>query len=192
MLHKLNWADLLVIFIAVRMLFISASRGFVIELFKFIGIIFSLYISLHYFGIFSGFISKRAIGIDIPPKFLDLVMVIFLAVLGYVIFVILRNFFCHFVKAEAVPFLSKWGGCFLGALRAIFTGSLIICIFLISDFNYLNESAKKSYFGKQLFYAAFNTYSGIWNSLMYKFFPEQAFNKRLLDLQDSFDGAADK
>lgn len=192
MLHKLNWADLLVIFIALRLIFISASRGFVIELFKFIGIIFSLYIALHYYGIFSGFISRRTVGVDIPVRFLDFVMVISLAVASYVIFVFLRNLFCHFVKAEAVPFLSKWGGCFLGALRAVLTGSLVICIFLISDFNYLNESAKKSFFGRQLFYTAFNTYSGIWNSLMYKFFPDQAFNKRLLDLQDSFDGPAGK
>lgn len=175
-LTRLNWIDFIFISIFIRILYVAAKNGFVVELFKLIGIIFTAYVSLHYYIKLSDFIIQRLPKLRISPEFLHFFILVLLVFLSYALFVFARKAFCNLVKMEAAPILSKWGGLVLGMARGILTAGMIIVVLLISTISYLNISVRKSYSGRYLFYAAVNTYSVIWNGLMSKFMASERFN----------------
>lgn len=186
-LKQINWVDIFVALLILRILYISAKTGVVVEVFKLIGIIVTIYISLHYYTTFSDYLINRVPVKQLSLKFLDFVTFVSLVFLTYALFVLIRNLFCHFIKMEAEPALSKWGGFILGIFRGVLAASLIISILSISSINYLNDSARKSYFGGRLFGISLRAYSVLWNNLMSKFMTNEKFNKQVLKIQDTFD-----
>ncbi len=175
-LTRLNWIDFIVISILIRVLYVGGKNGFIVELFKLIGITFTTYVSLHYYVKLSDFIIQCLSKMQIPVELLHFFVFILSAAISYSIFVLVRRAFCNLVKMEAAPMLSKWGGVFLGVGRGIFTSSLVMVILSISTMPYLNTSVKKSYSGRYLFNVAVSTYSVIWNGFMSKFMAGEKFN----------------
>lgn len=186
-LKQLNWVDIIIVFLLLRILYISTVNGFVIELFKLIGTISAIYISFHYFVICSDFVMRRVSAQQgFPLNFMDFLIFVLLVVTVYLVFVLLRKVVCHFVKMEAVPMLSKWGGLILGLARGILTASLVVFTLSISTIPYLNTSAKEAYSGRRLFNIAVSTYSNAWNGVMSKFTVNEKFNKVITDIQEDF------
>lgn len=186
-LKQLNWVDIIIAFLLLRILYISTVNGFVIELFKLIGIISSIYISFHYFVICSDFVMRRvSTEQHFPLEFMDFLIFVFLVIIVYLVFVLFRKVVCHFVKMEAVPLLSKWGGLILGMGRGILTASLVVFILSISTIPYLNTSAKEAYSGRRLFNIAVSTYSSLWEGVMHKFTVNEKFNKVITEIQKDF------
>lgn len=175
-LTKLNWVDFIVICIIIRILYVAAKNGVVVESFKLLGIIFTTYISLHYYINLSNYIAARFPGFQFPQDLLQFFVFIVLVTISYSIFVFARRLFCNLVKMEAVPMLSKWGGVFLGVGRGFLTAGLIVLLLLISTFPYLNTSVRKSYSGKYLFNTSVASYSAMWNGLMSKFLTNEKYN----------------
>lgn len=175
-LTRLNWIDFIVISILIRVLYVGGKNGFIVELFKLIGITFTAYVSLHYYVKLSNFIIQRLPNMPVPGELVHFFVFILLVAVSYAIFVFVRRGFCNLVKMEAAPMLSKWGGVFLGVGRGILTSSLVMIVLLMSIFPYLNTSVRKSYSGRYLFYVAVSTYSVIWNGFMSKFMAGEKFN----------------
>jgi len=181
-LTRLNWIDFIGISILIRVLYVGGKNGFIVELFKLAGIIFTTYVSLHYYVKLSDFIVQRLPRMQIPAGFLHFLVFILLVAVSYTIFVLVRRAFCNLVKMEAAPMLSKWGGVFLGVGRGILTSSLVMIVLLMSIFPYLNTSVRKSYSGRPLFGVAVSTYSVIWNGLMSKFMAGEKFNESISEI----------
>lgn len=182
-IKQLNWVDVFAVFLLLRILYVSAKNGFVVELFKLIGIIFTIYLSLHYYSKLSNLISKR-ISLEQPHlEYVDFFMFISLVAATYLIFAFLRKIFLNFVKIEAVAVLSKWGGLILGFFRGALSGGLVIIILSIATLPYLNTSARKSYFGERLFNITVFTYSALWNGVMSKFMANEKFNQAIFKVQ---------
>ncbi len=175
-LTRLNWIDFIVVSILLRVLYVGGKNGFIVELFKLIGIIFTTYVSLHYYVKLSDFIIQRLSKVQVPTELLHFFVFILLVAVSYSFFVLVRRAFCNLVKMEAAPILSKWGGVFLGVGRGVLTSSLVMLVLLISTTPYLNTSVRKSYSGRCLFNVAVKTYSAIWNGLMSKFMTGEKFN----------------
>lgn len=182
-LKQLNWIDFLVIIILFRSCYIAFKNGLVVEFFKAIGMLSSIYMSLHYYTIVSDFVVKRFGLTNIPLKFLDFVFFIFLVILTYLFFVGLREVFSRFIKIEAVPQLSQWGGFILGLIRGFLLVSLIVFTLVISNTSYLEKSVSDSYLGKRLFNVAPTIYSALWNGFFSKFMTKESFNKTILEIQ---------
>ena len=178
-LKQFNWIDILVVIILLRIGYVALSSGFPVELFKLLGIIAAIYLSLHYYTVWAHSFQQVAVlklipeGILIPISFLLLVLV------GDMFFVFLRAIFYRFLKLEAAPNLNKWGGFLLGLARGILTVSLIICFFTISGITYLNKSVNESYSGKSLFKIAPTVYDSLWKNITYKFMPQEKFNNSI-------------
>ena len=186
-LKQLNWVDVIIVFLLLRILYISTVNGFVIELFKLIGIISSIYISFHYFVVFSDLVMRRvSTEQQFPLEFMDFLIFVFLVIIVYLVFVLLRKVVCHFVKMEAVPALSKWGGLILGLARGILTASLVVFMLSISTIPYLNTSIKEAYSGQRLFNITVSTYSQLWNGVMSKFMLNEKFNKVITEIEKDF------
>lgn len=186
-LKQFNWVDIFVVILLLRTTYIAMNNGFSIELFKLLGTVLATYLSLHYYLIFSDYIGSR-IGVNnIPLAYLTSLIFVVLGLLGYLVFVVLRNVFYRFIKMEAVPNLNKWGGLIFGLARGALLVSLIIFILVTAPFGYLKDSVSSSYSGKRLFKIAPNVYSGLWKNIASKFITQEKFNQAILEVPRSLE-----
>jgi len=124
-LRQFKWLDVVLVILFIRVCYSALKNGFSVELFKFLGTLSAIFLSLHYYTFLSDMIQKRANLNGMPLEFLDFFVFLLLALLGYFIFVALRIFLCRFMKLEAVPVFNKWGGLALGLLRGFFLVGLV-------------------------------------------------------------------
>lgn len=180
---QINWLDLFIIIILIRICYTAIKAGFPAELFKIAGLILATYLSLHYYSGLSSFLSGLIGPKNTLSALLSPVSFIFLAGAGIFAFSLLRRIFLKLVKMEAVSSLNKWGGFVLGITRAFLFASLVVFIFVISGTGYLKRSVTASYSGKAVFKIAPATYAWVFNGLVSKFVSGEKFNQGVLDAQ---------
>jgi membrane protein required for colicin V production len=181
--RHINWIDILAVIILFRISYIAIKNGLGQEIFKFLGILLALYLSLHYYSSLSDFMARR-IGLkSASGLWLNFIIFIFSSLVGYLIFVILRKIFWRFIKFEPVFELNKWGGFILGVCRAILVISLIGYILAISPAKYFRHSIQNSYSGKKMFKIAPATYAWLWNKIVSKFMITEKFNLSVSEVQ---------
>ncbi|MBP7216433.1 MAG: CvpA family protein [Candidatus Omnitrophica bacterium] len=188
MLKQFNWVDILVVVLFLRILSMGLKTGFLHELFKTLGTVAAIYVSLHYFSQLTDACFKAVPGAKeaLPVEFLDFVSFLVLAIAGYCSFVILRIALNRFLKVEAVDTLNRWGGLAVSVVRALLVSALVIFGLAISTIGYLKGSAQNSYLGARLFPVAPSTYSVIWNSLAYRFAVSEKFNAAVSEIESGF------
>jgi len=182
-LKQINWLDIFLVILLIRICYISTRNGLPDQLFWFLGTIGAIYISLHYYVGFADFIGKRFLLTEIPIEYRQTISFVLLALAGYVLFVLLQKIFSRFIKMEATPRLNKYGGIVLGVIRGFLVSGLIFFIFLMSTVVYLQHSVHTSYAGRHLSRIAPATYSWLWNNLMSKFMPSEKFNSAVLKIK---------
>lgn len=186
-LRQLNWVDSLALILLIRISYVAIKNGFFVELLKFLGTLLAVYLSLHYYIVFSDDIASR-IGLKkIPPAFLKTFIFVALAIWGYFIFRLLRATLSRFIQMETVPTLNKWGSFILGIGRGILGVSLIIFAFVISGFNYFVLSVQDAYTSKFFLRVAPATYSRLWNNVASKFMTQEKFNQTTQELQKNLE-----
>lgn len=186
-LKQFNWVDVVLVFLLFKISYTSLKNGFVVELFKFLGTVFSIYIAFHYFTILSDSLVRHVPEEQsFPVEFMDFLTCTGLLIAIYMLFVLLRNTLCHFIKMEAVAALSKWGGFLLGIGRAVLAASLVVFLLFISSIGYLSASAKNSYIGQRVFNVSVSTYETIWNGFMYKLATGEKFNNTVTQVQQEY------
>lgn len=183
---QFNFVDIVIVILSLRICYISFKMGLPVELFKFLGIIFVTFISLHYYTGLSDTLQKWFLPKEMPLEFLDFLIFIILALAGYLGFVVLRSIFYRFLKLEATPKLSQFGGLILGLARAFFTTGLLVYILMISSVKYLNDSVKFSYLGSRTYSVAPQTYGWILNSIVAKFSAKEKFNPTVTEVIERF------
>lgn len=181
--NQLNWLDIFVVIILIRICYTAVKTGFPVELFKILGLILAAYLSLHYYSRLSLFVSTLLGSKNISPLFLSLLSFIFLAGTGLLVFSFLRRIFFKFVKMEAVSALNKWGGFVLGIARGFLFASLLIFIFVMSRADYLKKTVTTSYCAKGVFKIAPAAYVWIFEELVSKFTAAEKFNQAVFDLE---------
>jgi uncharacterized membrane protein required for colicin V production len=183
-LAQLNWVDLLIIIVFVRILCMAVASGFPLEIFKLLGTFSGLYLSLHYFTFFTDWMSRGSPSArKAPLQFLDFFSLILLAAIGYLIFVALRLVFDKFVKMEVTSALNRGVALVLGSLRAVLLASLITFALAVSSIGYLKESVEGSFLGKRFLNTAVNTYTWTWGHATSKFSLGEKFNATVPEVQ---------
>jgi len=186
-LKQINWVDIGIMLLFVRICITAFKNGFPIELFKFIGTLFAIYLSSHYYIIISDYIANwLALGKRLPLEFLDFIVFVLIAIGGYSILVLLRSVFGKLLKMEAISTLNKWGSLILGLSRSMLLSSLIIFAMFISSIDYLKSSASASYSGKHLFRVCPDTYSWVWHTITSKFAAGEKFNDTIASVNEEF------
>lgn len=177
-INGINWIDLLIITILIRIIYISIRSGLQVEFFKFLGTLCGLYFALHYYSFFGGFFSGHAK----EHHLADLFSFVLLLFMGYAIFWLFRFLTAKFVSTEINPVLSKWGGFALGVGRWFLVSSLILVLFSISSVKYLKKSTNSSFSGSYMSLIAPHTYTVIWNGITSRFMSGEKFNSAVTDL----------
>ena len=182
-IKQFNWLDILIILIFIRICFVSLKTGFLVEIFKFLGIVTAVYCSLHYYTTLSDFLQARLGLKTIPLEFLDFVSAILLALLGCLLFFAVRVGFERIIKMETTPKISQAGGLLLGLGRALLLVSLVTFFLAISSVDYFKKIAVSSYSGSKVIDIAPNTYTWLWNSIGSRFMTEEEYNKLIPKIQ---------
>lgn len=179
-LSKFNWIDIVLLCLILTTCYKGSQKGFVIEIFKLLGLILAIYVSLHYFSSTSDYLVKSfpALGV----VFSDFVCFIVLAIVSYLALVTLRSAFCHLFKVEAAKGLERWGGLVLGFLRGLFVSSLLMIIFCLLAIPYLKASIHKSYLGSRLVFTDVKVYESLFNGIVSKFSPQEKLNKDIYEV----------
>lgn len=185
-ISQFNFLDVIIVIISLRICYVAFQMGLAVEFFKLSGVILATYLSLHYYTGVSDIIQRRFIPKELPLEFMDFLVFIILAAGGYLLFVVLRNFFYRFMKLEASPKISQFGGLILGLARLFFTVGLLIYILMISNVKYLNESVKYSYLGSRSALISANTYGWLWDSVISKFSPKEKLNPTVSEVLARF------
>ena len=184
-LQQFNWVDVFVVILLLRIIYCAVKNGIFIEFFKLLGMLLSCYLSLHYYTKLSDFFKRRIPAAEsFSVGVWDVLALFILSILGYIIFVLLRESFFRFVKTEAVSALNKWGAAILGVMRGFLLTSLIIFMLSIPLADYFRDSVRSSFSGRRLIKLSTGVYSYLWETIVTKFTPQEEANKVVLEVQD--------
>ncbi len=176
-LTKFNWVDIVVICLILVTTYRGAKKGFIIEIFKLLGVVLSIYVSLHYFSDASDNLLEYfpAVGMI----FSDSLCFVILATVSYLAVLALREVLRRFFKTEAPSGLQRWGGLVLGFVRGLLLTSMLLISFYFINSHYLKESTEKSFLGSRLVNTDVKAYEGIFNAVVSKFSPGAKFNQHI-------------
>ena len=175
-LKQLNWLDFFVVILLLRVGYVSVKNGLPLELFKFIGIVSAVYISLHYYTALSDLLYKRFMPKSMPLEFTDFVVFLLLITAGYLGFVGLRSVLFRFVQLNAVPRINQVAGLILGIFRGFLVVGLISFTLAISTVHYFTNSVRHSYLGRRAITISPRTYDWLWGNIFSKFLSQEKYN----------------
>jgi uncharacterized membrane protein required for colicin V production len=176
---RLNWLDVVIIVLSLRIIYSGLLKGLPIEIFKTIGILAGAIFSLNYYPALSAFINSK---INFSPELVDFNSYLVILFSAVVSLALIRDIVLKLVKIEAVSALNKWGGICLGFARSLIITSAILFSFLIINNDYLKTSMQKSYFSKNIVKINAKIYEFTWQNLVIRFFPGNTFNNKALEL----------
>ncbi|HNW39787.1 MAG TPA: CvpA family protein [Candidatus Omnitrophota bacterium] len=185
-LAKFNFLDFIILIVLFRICYIAAKMGLSIELFKLAGVIFSTYISLHYYVAVSDLIQRRFFSQIMPLAFMDFIVFILLVIVGYSCFILLRSLLFRFVQLNAVPRINQVAGLILGIFRSFLIVGLISFTLSISTVTYISNSVRHSYLGSRAFAISPRTYDWLWSNIFSKFSAHEKFNSTVAETMDKF------
>ena len=182
-LKLLNWIDIAVVIIFIRILYISLKTGIGAEIFKILGAITATYLSLHYYSSIAGYFTNR-FALESPgTATVESMAFAILACIGYAFFLLLRLMLKRFMNVEVVPTISRFGGLILGIVRAFLFASLLLYFFLTTGQPYLRKSIRTSFSGMDIVYLAPSAYNFLWSAVMSKLAPREKFNSAVFEIE---------
>ena len=90
-LTKFNWVDIVIICLVLTTVYKGSRKGFIIEVFKLLGLLAAIYASLHYFSL----ASDRLLGLwpGLGVIFTDFICFLSLSLAGYLAITAIRSIF---------------------------------------------------------------------------------------------------
>ena len=179
-LASINWVDVAMLVLLIRIVFIGVKTGFVTELFKLLGVLSAVFLGLHYYTLLAVFIAKKT---SWPLDILEFVFFVFLVCLIVLAVKYLRDGFLVIFKFEtAHEGVNQWGSGILSVIRALLLASIIMFGFLLSHVEWLQKETMTSISHKLALKAAPNTYSFLYNNFVGKIFAREKFNQEVFSV----------
>ena len=180
-INRLNWIDLLMGLILIRAIYIGIKRGIIIEIFKLIGVLFSIFIALHYFSAVSKFIQDK---VHVPPGPADLFSYSILWGIVMSVFKFIRDGFTMLFKVEAHSVFDRWGGLLISIVRGLLLCSLTALFLRMSGVEYFVKNLEKSLTAVKLVSVSPKVYEASYDKFVSKFFPSEEVNKSVFKFTD--------
>ncbi len=177
-LKSLNWVDILMAVLAVRILYISSKTGFVTEFMKTLAVLISVFVAFHYYVRWAD-VMAGATGMTTAA------LQPFFHVLGFVVIWLVAVIVMKFVRdgilviftVQTISMVDKWGAVVISVLRFFLTASMIMFVFLVTDQPYMERMTMSSFSHKYILSVAPQTYQKMVNGFVVKFFPSQKVNQ---------------
>jgi uncharacterized membrane protein required for colicin V production len=179
-LRSINWVDVAMLVLLIRIVFIGVRTGFVTELFKLLGVFFAVFIGLHYYAPLAGFLAKKT---GLSLELLECAFFILLVSLVVIAVKYMREGFLMIFKFETTHAgVNQWGSGVFSIIRALFLASLIMFGTLLTHVEWLQKETVTSISSKLALKVAPNTYSFIFNNFIGKIFSREKMNEEVGEL----------
>lgn len=158
-ISRINWVDILVLILMIRMSYVAFSQGLSHEIFPFFGIIIVVIFTFHYYTKLGEALSM---GTNMVPEIANFIAFLLLVtVLGFLV-KLLKSILDKIIKVEWHPVIEKFGGIFVGVIRAYIITSLILTVLALMPLSYLQWSIReRSLTGRYILMAGPEIYSRV-------------------------------
>ncbi len=157
-LSRINWVDVLVVILIVRISYVAFMDGLSHEILPFLGVLAVFVLSLHYYTSL-GYVISQNLG-NMPADISNcLGFIILVVVLGFIV-KLLKVILDKIVKVQWHPVIEKFGGLFAGIAKAYLITAMVLTIMNLMPLSYLKWSIKdRSLTGKYVLMAGPEVYS---------------------------------
>lgn len=176
--RHLNWIDILLLAVCVRAVYVGVTAGFIVEFFKSIGILFSIFITLHYYSSLTVLAATQLTSFELPT--IAILVFLTLWLLMTYAFKLIREGVLMVFSVQAHPTLDKWAGAFLAALRGVVVCSMVFYMLLLTYNPDIIRMGRNSVSRYGVSYLATGIYAGIYRNFVVKFFPEEKVSEEAL------------
>lgn len=171
---SINWVDVALAALFIRVVFISVKTGFITETFKLLGVLAGLYLALHYYEYLATLVAQKT---TLPIESWEFIFFVAIWGLAVLIFKFMRDGVLLLFKVETThQGFDKYGAGVLGVLRAILLCSMTVFTLLLMEHPVVHRQVVSAYGYKATAKVAPNTYSFMFNNLIGKLFEGQKFN----------------
>lgn len=178
-LLNLNWVDILILCIVVRMIYSGSKSNIGSEFLSLVWVALATFVILHYYARLGEWLHKA---IFLPTLVQDLMAFILIWLSVYILLKIILQGWNLIFKVEAAGALNQWGGAILGAVQGVFVCGLIFVFLLVAGNDYLRKMAKQSFTGFYLVDFSPKVYRLFFDGLVVKFFPQEELNEGVFHL----------
>jgi uncharacterized membrane protein required for colicin V production len=179
-LSVINWIDVAMLVLLIRIVFIGVKTGFVTELFKLFGVFIALFAGLHYYTPLAVFTTKKT---NWSVDILQCVFFVLLVCLAVLLIKYLRDGFLMVFKFETTHAgVNQWGSGILSVVRAFLLVSLVLFGILLSRIEWLQKQTFTSISHRLALKAAPNTYGFVFNNFVGKVFTTEKFNDEVVSV----------
>ncbi len=185
-LTQLNFLDLIVLVIFLRVCYIGSRMGFSVEIFKLSGVLTATYVSMHYYTRLSDLVQKRFMSGSMPVEFIDFLFFLLLIVAVYFFFVFLRSLLFRFIQLNTIPKINQLAGFILAIARSFLITGLLAYSLAICSVSYVTGWTRHSYIVRQATGISPSTYAWIWNNIVSKFSAHGKYNSTVDEATDKF------
>lgn len=137
--QHINWVDILVVIIVVRITYVSFKEGLSHQIFPLIGSIVVLVLPLHYYRAIGALASSD---IGIPRALADFLAFLAIAVAFGFVAKLIKFLLDKIIKIEWHPVIERFGGIIAGVVRAFITASIILILLCVIPLPYFQRSIK--------------------------------------------------
>jgi uncharacterized membrane protein required for colicin V production len=162
----INWIDVMMFFLFLRVIFVGVQTGIISELFKILGTIAAVFITLHCYSWLAAWLALK---INYPWKYYDLVAATLLAGIVVFVFKLIRDGLVLLFKAETThQGFDKYSAGVVGIGRGILICSLMMFLLLLLYNGAMTRTIFRSYSYKIAGHAAVGTYGFLYNNIVGK------------------------
>ena len=138
--QRINWVDILVVILLFRTSYIGARTGLSEEIFRIIGVLIGVFLSLKYYSALG---SRINASISLPQELIDGLTFLILILLSMLTMKLVSLGLTKIVKLAFAEKIDKWGGFLFGLFRGAVLLSLLFVLFGIFQFDYLVKSVEE-------------------------------------------------
>lgn len=178
-ISRINWVDVLVLILMVRMSYVALRDGLSHEIFPFIGTILIVVFCLHYYNKLGFFLSQNLANIPLEiSNFISFLILV--AVLGFLV-KLLKGLLDKIIKVEWHPVIEKFGGLVVGIARAYIVTGIVLMVLALMPLSYLQWSIRdKSLTGRYVLMAGPEIYDRVSRFLPTIKIGEASLNKSII------------
>jgi uncharacterized membrane protein required for colicin V production len=177
-LKSLNWVDILVAVVAIRIVYISVQTGFVCEFTKTLGVLAAVFVAFHYYVKISVIIGRM---VQVPMSVVEVCVFTASWLLILLLCKFLRDGIFLVFTVQAISVVNQWGAAVVAIGRFFLTASMLMFVFLLTDQPYMERMTSTSFTQKYVLSVAPQVYRGLISEIVVKFFPNQKVNPAVED-----------
>lgn len=139
-ISKVNWVDLVVVIVMLRISYVSFSDGLSRGIFPLVGAVGTLFLSLRYYRQIADFLSRN--GISLPIDLLNFISFLALVVVLGILFKVARTVIDKIITIQWHPLIERFGGLICGVGRALIFASIILMVLSLMPLSYMQKSIR--------------------------------------------------